>query len=174
MKNKRTNEAFYAVPSEDPSFHETQEVWYQKLEAHGFKDIEDHNVGGFELSYQGKISACNGGRPLKMWSGSPIHELEIAIDLDPLAPLQTNFPSQVMYDYERLLNSDEFEFVCGYVAKFANRYKQGYHSIPISKDQVKEIWILFIEGRSLREMQSMLDIYYQRIYRIIKVIKQWL
>lgn len=158
---------YYAVPSEHPDFTSIQEIWYEKLKP-DFTDIEDHTVGGFEIARNGKIPANQGGRPLKKWSGLASRDHSMPHH-EPLAPLISNFPTTVVYQYENLLLSEDFDSICQFIV---NRYPNG--CIKIKSKDVKEIWLLFIEGLSIRAIGSELNIHYSTVYRSLQEIKKWL
>jgi hypothetical protein len=157
------------------SFSELQKRWYQRLKADGFDDIENENVGGFEFDAEGPVSANSGGRPLKKWSGisnfvlhdgESINVIDKFQTQDPLTSLQSNFPQAIVCSYESLYHSDEFHSICIFVCKHRNR--------KINVEQVKNIWVLYMQGGSMREIGHELIIHNSTVFRIIQAIKQWL
>ena len=133
-----------------------QAEWYERLKQDGFEDIEDTSLDE---------------RPLKRWSGavSLDGKQKPVCDLfgfqDPGTEIQSSFPSKRYGKEEALLNHAEFDDICSSVCGHGN------HRLVAS--QVKEIWELYLEGKTNRAISKETKVNHVTVYRTITSLTEW-
>jgi hypothetical protein len=140
---------------------ELQNHWYEIAKENGFEDIEDHS-----LEF----------KPLKTWSGISIehfnqstHELVNMLDFisyqEPLKPIQSSFPENIQSSGYDLLHSEDFESICIWICRHGNR--------KINEESVKNIWVMHLEGNSLRSIACRINIDHRLVHRVVKTLEEW-
>lgn len=138
-----------------PDFKALQEVWYKKLLASGFKDIEDLGVNSFE-----------DGRPLKNWECNWTlgggHETNQA----PGSPVTSSWPEPVYRQEEELLNHPNFKNIC------ERLFSHGNSACTIT--QIVSIWGDYCEGDSQRIIGKRYGVSDTAIFRITHKLIEWM
>lgn len=151
---------------------ELQAKWYQILLEDGFEDIEDWEIGGFEVLSNGiQVSALEGGRPLKAWSGISMKiidylPIESVLTQPPLKEIQSIGPIPIISQEKELLNREDFDDICAGITHHGN------HSL--TKIQVRGIWEMYVEhGYSDRRIGKELGINDTLVWRIRQHLTKW-
>lgn len=149
-----------------------QDEWYARLKAEGFEDIEDH-------SYEDK--------PLKRWSGFPIHGslrgssyghddlgtgnassyglLDTFANQEELLSAQSSFPEKRFVKEERLLNHADFDDICASVC--------GHGNHKLSAPEVRSIWERYLEGETNRGIAKVIGTSHVTVFRCIANLTKW-
>lgn len=173
---------FYADPAKDPQFVAIQNEWYKKIKRRGFRDIEDHKVGGFETSSRGNsIDAHHGGRPLKRWTChpgkikkrgaeyNPNDIIDHQINQPPQSPILSSFPQPLFRREEQFLEHPEFEKICKELSKKCHKDSK------LSSKMIERIWRLYANGISTRKIALQCrGIDHTKVFRTICNLTEWM
>jgi hypothetical protein len=172
---------FYADPTKDPSFTKIQALFYRKLYKSGFRDIEDHRIGGFEITAHGRqVDAVHGGRPLKKWSSTDIDFREHGYGNDrikkspgfreviqqPLEPLRTNFPEPIYLKEERFARHPDFIEICKGLTTHKNS--------KLTANDLFDVWNFYVDGWSFRRIARHFNMYHTNVSHLISKLTEWM
>lgn len=137
--------------SRNKEFTALEKVWYAKLKASGFKDIED-------TSWESPSH-----RLLREWHGSLFSRKEKMLERE----YREGYQAQI----ETLLHHENFREICALVTKARGH---GTHAKRVYEDDAAKIWELHAEGKTELEIGQILKIPRSTVHGVLVRFTKWM